>query len=280
MKTILYSLIPIFIFGLVATGFTNHANTKNSILIQSSDKNISSVQLSQSAGIISARLKDFCSGKYYVSVIPGKNQINVMLADSTDFKTAESLILHKGMIEFYETFNHAALVELLKGDGHLFSLLTKSETDKSDTKIGCTTTADAGKVNDYLNTLGLKQKCKFVWTQGFDNPGVCLFALRLYGDKGAIITGNDIESAKYGQDKIQVKLKTAADKSWSDATKRNIGNDIAIVLDNEVLSYPRVMSTMDSGEIEISGKFTPAQAKYIAALLNNGELPAEFVVVK
>jgi hypothetical protein len=280
MKTILNSIIPLLIFALFAAGFTNESDAKHSILIQTSDKNVSSAMLSQSAEIITKRLKDFSSGKFDISVIPEKNQIEVTFTDDLDIKTVENLIIHNGNIQFYETYNHNSLAELLNGDIRLFSLLTKSEIDNAGTKIGCATGSEVGKVNDYLNTLKLNQSCKFAWTQNFDDTNVCLYALKISSEKGAILTGNDIESAEYNKDMIQIKLKSYAAAIWSDATKRNLNNVIAIVLDDNVISAPKVMSVIESGEIEISGKFTQAQAGYIAALLNNGVLPVSFTIVK
>jgi preprotein translocase subunit SecD len=280
MKTLLYSLIAIFISGIIATGFINNQNTDNSILIQSTDKNISAVLLSQSAKIISDRLKDFSSEKFSLIIIPEKNQIQVMFADSRDLKDVENLLTKKGSIEFYETYNHDELSELLKGDNNLFSLLTRSNTDDSGTKIGCTSITEVEKISRYLNTLELNQICKFTWKTYSDTSTVCLFALKISSNKGAVITGADIESAKYNLDKIQIKLKKAAIGIWSDGTKRNLNRVIAIVIDNNVISSPRVRSVIDSGEIEITGSFTKAQAGYMAALLNNGELPVNFQVVK
>jgi SecD/SecF fusion protein len=158
--------------------------------------------------------------------------------------------------------------------------LTRNNIDDSGTKIGCTSITEVEKISRYLDKLELNQKCKFAWNQYSDTSSVCLFALKISANKGAVITGADIESAKYNQDKIQIKLKKAAIGLWSDATKRNINRVIAIVIDNNVISSPRVRSVIDSGEIEITGSFTKTQAGYMAALLNNGELPVNFQVVK
>lgn len=280
MKTIFNSIISLLIFTLIATGFSYESNAKQSILIQSSDKNISSELLSRSAETISKRLKDFNSEKFDITVNPEKNQIRVTFADDWDLKTVENLIIHKGNIEFYETYTQNSLAEILNGDNHLFSLLTKNEIDNSGTKIGCTSGSGVAKVNDYLSTLKLGRKCKFAWTQDFGNTNICLYALKITGEKGAIITGSNIESARYDKDRIQIKLKSDAASIWAEATKRNLNSVIAIVLDDNVISAPKVMSEINSGEIEISGSFTQTQAGYIAALLNNGVLPVSFIVIK
>lgn len=280
MKTIKYFFIPVLILALFTLAFANQGNTKRTILIQSSDKNISSVIIDQSAEIISKRLKDFTVGKFDISVIPEKKQIKVIVTDDSDFQTIENLLIHNGIIEFYETYNHDGLLELLNGNNHLFRLLTKSSLDNSGAKIGCTAESEVVIVNDYLKTLGLDQKCKFAWSQDLDKSSVCLYALKITGGKGPIITGNDVESAVYDQDRIKIKLKSSAAGLFADATKRNLNNAIAILLDDRVISAPRVMSEITSGEIEISGRFTKSEAGYIAALLNNGVLPVSFDLIK
>jgi preprotein translocase subunit SecD len=286
MKTILYSLIAIIIFGIIASGFINKVNNNNIILIQSIDNDVSSVSLTQSVKIISNRLRDFSSEKFDVTIIPEKNQIQVKFTNTWDLKTAENLLTKKGTMEFYETYNHKNLVELLNGDKHLFSLLNGVDAKNSPIKVGCIPVSEVGKVNDYLNTLGLNQKCKFAWTQYFDNSDICLYVLKIDGKKGALIEGTDIESVKFKQDtaskenEIEIIIKKSAITLWSNATKCNIGKAIAIVLDNNVISSPIVRSEIDGGHSLITGDFTETQAKYIAALGNNGVLPLSFKILK
>lgn len=277
MKTIFHSLFLLIILAIITSASGYNLSTKHTILIQSTDKNISSDLLARSEEIISARLKDFSTGIFNISIVQEKKQIKITFPDDWDYQTIENLIVHKGTIEFYETCNHQNLVELLNGDKYLFTLLTKSETDNEGAKIGCTT--DKGKVNDFLGTLELSRQAKFTWSEEYDDSTFCLYALKLGNNKGPIITGCDIESAKFDQERIQIKLNTDAVKLWSDATKRNLGKAIALVLDDNVISAPKVRSVIESGEIEITGKFTSDQTGYIAALLNNGVLPVNFIVV-
>lgn len=267
-------------------GFTNKSNTTHRILIQSTDSKISSVKLSQSAEIITNRLKSFSTEKFDVTAFPDKNQIQVTLTNNWDLKVAEDLAIHKGALAFYETYNRKSLSELLTGDYHLFSLFNAGNANDSSAEIGCTSIKEVEKINDYLNTLGLNQKCKFVWSRDSDNSDACLYALKINSEKGALITGTDIESVKFNQGKasknneIEIRLKESAVELWADATKRNINNAIAIVLDNNVLSAPIVRSVITGGHSIITGNFSQIEAKYIAALGNNGELPGSFKVVK
>jgi preprotein translocase subunit SecD len=286
MKTILYFLIAIFIFGIIATGFTKKADSKISILIQSIDNTISPEDLSQSAKIISDRLKDFSSEKFNVSMIPGKSQIQVTITNKWDLKAVKNLIIQKGNLEFYETYNHEKLSEFLNQDNQLFSLLNVIDTDNQGAKIGCTTAREVERVNAYLNSLGLNKKCKFAWSQYAENSEVCLFALKTGMESEPLLTNDDIEIINYCQDKksesynIEIRFKKPAAELWSVATKSNINNAIAIVSDNNVICAPVVKSEIINGMCEIAGNFSQIEAKYFVALINNGELTVNFKIVK
>ncbi len=286
MKSIVYSIIAVFIFGIIAMGFTNKANATNIITIQAADSNITSVTLAQSAKIISARLKDFNAGKYSVTIIPAKHQIKVTLDDARDVKSIDSLLTGKGTIALYETYSRKNVSSLPGENNDLFSLFKIARAKDTMGKIGCTPSAGVEKINDYLKTLTPDKKYRFAWSQNFDTSEVCLYALKITGDKGALITGSDIDSVMFSKDKksdrneIMINLKKPAVALWAEATKRNIGNAIAIVLDNNVISAPIVQSVIAGGHCQITGNFTENEARYIAALGNNGVLPASFRILK
>jgi len=286
MKTIIYALVAILIVGSIATGFTNKANPKIILLIQSADSNISLDALSQSAQIISNRLKDFSSDKPDVTMISEKKQIQVNLNEGQDITLLENLLTHKGSLGFFETYNRGNITELLKGDTRLYSLFDESDTSNSAVRIGCTSETAAEKVNDYLRSLRLRQRCRFAWSQSFGNADLCLYALRLGEEKDALLTGADVESMKFTHENdphlnvIQIKFRKPAIGIWAEATHRNIGKAIAIVLDDQVLSAPVVRSEIQGGNCSITGNFSIDEARYIVALGNNGELPVNFTVVK
>jgi preprotein translocase subunit SecD len=280
MKTLIYILFPIFITLIIGPGYINMDYQQKSILIQSPDKNISLALLEKSADIISKRLKDYSDDDFDISVIQGKNRIKIDLKGEWNIKTTESLVTHKGAIELYETFSRDTLLDMMGGNDHLFSLIKSDESYTTTENLGCASVSDVKKVNDYLKTLGLSNVCKFAWNQDIDRTEICLFALKLAAGKSPVITGNEIEGAGYNQGKISIKIKDSAVGIWAEATRRNLNKVIALVLDDYVISYPRVMNVIESGAIEMSGKFTQSEARYIAALLNNETLPVDFQVVK
>ncbi len=285
MKTILYTFIVIFVFGILQPAFTSSAPKQSSILIQAKNSKPSAQQLEQSVKIISGRLADFSSGKFEVTVVSGKNQIRVSAASIPDLKTIEDLLTQKGEMAFYETYDSSGLAQLLKGDSTLFSFFERKSIHPSDARIGCISDLGRSKVNVYLEKHGPVSGCKLMWDRQ-EHASNCLYALKTNGDKGAVVVGSEIESVRYNQDQaaryneILVKFKPAAVVLWAEVTRRNIGHSIAIVLDDKVLATPVVRSVISGGNCMISGNYTQSEARFIAALGNHGELPLNFSVVK
>ena len=50
-------------------------------------------------------------------------------------------------------------------------------------------------------------------------------------------------------------------KAWARLTKENIGKAVAIVLDDMVYSAPNVQVEITGGRSQITGHFTPEEAK-------------------
>jgi preprotein translocase subunit SecD len=286
MKTIIYSLIAIFIIGIMVTGLSTPSKSTHKILIRSNDSNISTAALSKSAEIIAKRLKSYSSGKFEITLLPDKGQIQLIVTGACDLKTTGRLITQKGALEFYETLNYKTLSGLIKDNGLLLSLMQDKASSDSSAQIGCTSISEINKVNAYLNSAGLDQKCKFAWSIQFDNSNVCLYALKLNNGNGVLLKGSDVESFNSEYEKvlkrtsIGIKFKTSAIASWANITKRNLNSYIAIVVDGNVISAPSVRSEITGGNCQITGDFTAEEVKYIVTICANGELPESFSIIK
>ena len=286
MKTKLISCIAVMMISIMAMSFTNKATDKNTILIESTDTKISKNALTESAGIISARLNDFCTGKIEVTVIPGKNQLQVAGINESDILVAEKLMTQQGKIEFYRAYDQVELSGILKGDTQLFSMLNTTEVKDSYSRVGCTSLSKIEKVNQFLTSKEPMQKCRFVWGEFTDSTEVCLYGLKVDKNNVPMLTGKDFESATYKQDQAakfwqsDFSFKKPAVKLWSEITKQNINHAIAIVIDNHVICAPVIRSVIESGKCSITGNFTETDVRLFAAFGNHGELPASFRVVR
>ncbi len=66
---------------------------------------------------------------------------------------------------------------------------------------------------------------------------------------------------------------------FADITRNHIGENLAIFLDGEVISAPRINEEISGGKATISGNFTPDEAKSLAENLNFGALPVPITLV-
>ncbi|MDR1687974.1 MAG: hypothetical protein LBS21_05100 [Clostridiales bacterium] len=66
---------------------------------------------------------------------------------------------------------------------------------------------------------------------------------------------------------------------FEEATARNIGKPIYILMDNQMLSAPTVSERITGGSVIISGGFTREQAKNLADMIQGGALPFTLNVI-
>lgn len=78
---------------------------------------------------------------------------------------------------------------------------------------------------------------------------------------------------------VQLAFNDEGKKLFSEITKRNIGKSVAIFLDGEPISIPRVQQEITSGDAVIQGNFTIDEAKLLAQRLNAGALPVPITLV-
>jgi len=99
--------------------------------------------------------------------------------------------------------------------------------------------------------------------------------------RASVITGRDLKNARVGRDKfnqpaVEFFLNAAGAVKFGDATGRNVGKRLAIVLDNRVQSAPVINSQIkDTGIIE--GNFTLDRAEALTLVLKSGALPAQMI---
>ncbi|MFW6201498.1 MAG: protein translocase subunit SecD, partial [Gemmatimonadota bacterium] len=105
-------------------------------------------------------------------------------------------------------------------------------------------------------------------------------------DARAIITGDELQRAVAARDpmtgaaEVQFELNRTGARRFADATSRNIGNHLAIVLDGRVEGRPPVIRDRiaSSGRIELGGR-SLEEANDLALVLRAGALPVPLEVV-
>lgn len=87
-------------------------------------------------------------------------------------------------------------------------------------------------------------------------------------------------SFQEGQPVVGFKFDAIGGKRFGEATKNNVGGQLAIVLDNEVLSAPTIQTAITGGSGVITGNYTTKSASDLALLLRSGALPAPLEVLE
>ena len=131
---------------------------------------------------------------------------------------------------------------------------------------------------------------KFLWSakadEHFGNDIYVLYAIKITSrDGSALLDGGCISDARQdfsnvGGNEISMTMNSEGAREWKRITGENVGNCIAIVLDGQVYSAPRVNGEIAGGRSSITGDFSLEEAKDLANILKSGKLPAPAVIVQ
>jgi len=69
-------------------------------------------------------------------------------------------------------------------------------------------------------------------------------------------------------------------KIFGELTSKNLGKRFAVVLDDEIITAPRINGAITGGSGFIEGSFTQQSAKELSLLLNAGALPAKLIIAE
>ncbi len=154
---------------------------------------------------------------------------------------------------------------------------------------------DTAKVNSYLTMPSIKSlfpaECKFLWTvkpSRFKDKNILeLIAIKIPGrENKAKLEGDAIVDAAqdFGQmdhrPEITMEMNPDGANTWRRMTAENKDRAIAIVLDDNVYSYPNVINEIPNGRSSITGNFEVNEAKDLANILKAGKLPAPAKIVE
>ncbi|HNO28318.1 MAG TPA: protein translocase subunit SecDF [Chitinophagales bacterium] len=113
-----------------------------------------------------------------------------------------------------------------------------------------------------------------------------VYAIKSNGDDDQpLLDGSVVKNASPDRDQVQnivisLSMNTEGAQIWKKVTEANVGNFIAIALDNKVYSAPRVNEAIPSGRSSISGSFTAEEAQDLSNILEVGKLPVPSRIVQ
>ena len=190
--------------------------------------------------------------------------------------------------------NSAANIEQLKKEHPLLTIFQPNQSGMGCI-VGYADYKDTATVNHILNLKEVKEilprDLKLMWgvkASDMDATGHIfeLYAIRSSERNGrAPLEGDVITDARNSYDQynkpcVNMSMNTDGSRRWAALTKKNIGKEIAIVLDGYVYSAPRVNSEITGGNSEITGNFTVETTQDLANVLKSGKMPAPAHIVQ
>ncbi len=153
--------------------------------------------------------------------------------------------------------------------------------------VGYVAVSDTAAVNAILHSelakMILPADLKLAWTvkpEKLQNghEAFQLIALQTV-NKQPVLTGDVVTRATSEYDNLQgqvvsMTMNDEGARQWSRITDQNVGKAIAIVLDDQVYSFPNVNTRIDGGRSQISGKFSLEEANDLANVLESGKMVA------
>jgi SecD/SecF fusion protein len=208
---------------------------------------------------------------------------------------ANDLAAFSQAYEAQDTVNHTNLIALLGG----------LNTNSPSPVIGTVRPTDRAMVDSILNSPLAKQKLpsdfSAVWqVKATEYPVADANGNPVKKDNGeykttpywqlvalkgdAALEGDAVTSASSEYDNMQgnivnMVMNDRGAQAWATLTRNNIGRPIAIVLDNNVYSYPNVNNEITGGRSQITGNFSPEEANDLANVLKSGTMSAKVDVV-
>ena len=161
--------------------------------------------------------------------------------------------------------------------------------------VGLAAGKDREAINGMLAQAAAKKvfdtrTVKFLWSakadEHFGGDVYTLYAIKITTrDGSALLDGGCISDARQdfsnvGGNEISMTMNNEGAREWKRITGENVGNCVAIVLDDQVYSAPRVNGEIAGGRSSITGDFTLEEAKDLANILKSGKLPAPAVIVQ
>jgi len=105
--------------------------------------------------------------------------------------------------------------------------------------------------------------------------------------KRALLTGAELNRAEVQADpnspgnwQVSIEFDAKGTRIFGEVTEQNVGKQLAIILDGNLYSAPRINERIPGGRAVITGQFTVDEARDLAIVLRAGALPAPVAILE
>ena len=250
-----------------------------------------------SAVVLQTRLYQYGIKNAFVKVTED-NRIIALIPDVQDPERVRHLMQADGRLEFWETYELYEIKESLQQinaalDMTVFDIVTLGSEGLQGPEMALCPLEDTAQINAVL-TSGiakniLPRDVRFKWTTKPVNeraPYYYLIALKARRDGRATLYGDIITKAKVVHNKgyfgpvIDITMNQEGARTWRRFTRENIGKYIAVVVDDQLYAYPRIMTEIEGEKCQIAANLTQEEAEDLANMLSSGILPCHVNIVE
>jgi SecD/SecF fusion protein len=268
------------------------------VLTLKSDLTITASEEQKIIEIVKQRLERLEIDADDIQVTPTKGQFEVKISGMSNYpadmkESIRTAITKEGTLQLWETYtmeevgycftNSLEAIDSVNAMRRFSSLvaINPAITDGMQgfklCELGSSKISDTAKVNLMMDTILSKgffpSNFEYRWSMPhlIDNKMACsLLLLKSSGNSHARMENPQMDKVELvkgvnGTQEIQCHLTGFDATAWQRMTRENIDRSIAIVVDNMVYSWPRVMQEIPGGVFVIMGVYQPDEDKQLDA---------------
>jgi preprotein translocase subunit SecD len=283
MKAIIYAFSVLMICLTLTAATNKNIDNEKLIILEVASSTVDLNQLEESVEILSERLTLFGLTSFSVTADEGNNQIYVMVPENCGMKYVEKILTAKGKFNFYETYTYDEFLKQVGEDNQIFELITQDNIWRPWLGIGPVENVD--KIIESFNTIK-DDRVRLIGQLEYDDKGFCVYGLRVNEEGNSLLSKQHIERMNLKKSEssegylLELMFEQETIEIWRDATRRNIGKPIVMLLDNKIVSSPKVSAEISSGLCEISGNIDKQECEYLLSIINTKTLPLVLKIVE
>lgn len=220
-----------------------------------------------------------------------KHIYSIGFPEKAETEAIGRIITNPGNLEFWETeefHTYSDFFEILHDSLTLKNIYWKTGFDNCYLTFNAKDTANINKTLSSLETVQPKElTLKWSINPEFDTKDFySLYILKKDHTNNPAMNGDCIVEVQARPSntndvwEVWLEMDSNGAYRWAKLTEKNIGNTLAMVLNNKVYSAPRVNMRIEGGRSTISGNFTQLEAEEMAAILSGGQLPLKVRISK
>jgi len=188
----------------------------------------------------------------------GEDRIVVALPGSKDPDRARNVVMGRGLLEF-KIVDDATTANLRR--------------DMFD---------DSGILID-RSIIPSGSELKYLWEKNRFDVLERKRAVVLYDEvllEGSTIKRAQVATDQFGKPEVLFELSSEGARLFAQITEANVGNRLAIILDDKIMTMPVIRERIPGGQVRITGDFTMKDAQDIALVLRAGAFPVPLQIAE